>query len=264
MSLSSVTVSMVSAFSDKSDGGNPAAVIELDSWLADELLQTIARQQAAPVTVFVTPENKGYNIRWFTQSEEIDLCGHGTIAAASVLLAANATTSIRFFSAHGNPQVEKYADQFSLQFPVWPITPEPQDFSQCAINNCASQQAFSSRDLVLVLASEAQVRDFTPNLDYIKSLPWHALIITAAGEHCDYVLRNFVPSVGIDEDAATGSAQCSIAAFWAKKLVKTHLNARQLSQRGGDFSIECANDAIVISTAATLDRQYSLALKELI
>ncbi|WP_338625897.1 PhzF family phenazine biosynthesis protein [Agarivorans sp. OAG1] len=256
-----VTVSVVHAFTKKTDGGNPAAVIELDSWLSDISLQKLASTQPAPVSVFVVAIESHFEIRWFTQETEINLCGHGTIAAAGVLLHAYSKGVVHFTSKYGCPVVKKSHGKLSLLFPQWAIQKQNHSFIQCSMNRLTPSEVYASRDLILVFESEQQVVEFQPDLDFIASLEWHAVIATAPGNNSDYVLRYFVPKVGIDEDAATGSAQCSLAPFWARKLEKSEMVVYQLSKQGGEFKVELTADSINITASAQLRSQYCVQLE---
>ncbi|WOH37427.1 PhzF family phenazine biosynthesis protein [Thalassotalea fonticola] len=245
------TIHTVNAFTDSDTGGNPASVMCFNSMPNDQKLLKVARTQTAPVIAFVFPEkeNNTYAIRWFSQQGEISLCGHGTLAAASILFSNNPNVDeLMFTSPYGNVTVNKVGNMLSMIFPAWKRKATKIKNLQFGMSSSNVVEHFSTRDLVIVLENQLAVELFEPNKSLIQSSGFHAIIVTAKGNKSDYVLRFFAPSIGIDEDAATGSAQCSLAKYWVEKLNKDILQVEQLSSRKGTFTVENIKDSIVIKT----------------
>jgi PhzF family phenazine biosynthesis protein len=245
--------------------GNPAAVVWLQHWPADDRLQAMAAGQPAPVTAFICvpacPDNEGaIAIRWFAGRQEINLCGHGSLAAAAFVLSQRPQwQQVQLTSMFGDISVARSSltlallsaghDSFVMCLPAWPAQ-RPAELSQLTESLQLSAQGlvvtdyFATRDLVLVLASAAQVQAFVPDFALLKQLgPYHALILTAAldsadsSQHRGYVLRYFAPKIGINEDLATGSAQCSLAPYWLQHFGAQQLQVQQLSSAGGYFIV---------------------------
>lgn len=246
METNTLTLYQVDAFTSKVFSGNPAAVCFLDSWLPDELMQSIAAENNLAETAFLvaaSADNATFSIRWFTPTVEIPLCGHATLAAAHVLFEHLACTADRlsFHSKGGELSVVRHAKGYALNLPAFaaeslPISPE----LEAAIGRKIVGQ-YQGNYLMAVLEDSAAVASAQPDLQQLATLaPNGCLVITAAGEKVDFVSRFFAPGVGIDEDPVTGSAHCLLTPFWASELGKPVLTARQLSQRGGD--LECSLD----------------------
>lgn len=247
-----ISANIVHAFTDSIRGGNPAAVIQLNTWLKDEDLQALAAATEQPVTAFILQSNPQYwQIRWFSQLTEINLCGHGTLAAAHVLFnKEDSQQAIRFSNQHGELTVLRSPQGYSISMPKWQSTEieDPVGLSEII---GGSFEFHRTRDLIVVLTSEAEVRSFNPDFEAIRALgDFHGVLVTARGDKTDYVLRFFVPKIGINEDPATGSAQCSLAPFWANRLGKHHLTAKQLSKRGGKFAIDALDDRLLVHAPA--------------
>lgn len=235
--------------------GNPAAAIELTSWLTDAELLTITQQSGQPVTGFVIKEPQHFQIRWFSQMTEINLCGHGTLAAAALVFDRYSLDGqvVDFKSEFGTLSVEKSSNGFSLWLPSWVGEEVEQNCTIAKSLNIQPEVIFKTRDLVVVLNDEQQVKQFQPDLSLLANMDdYHALIVTEKGINSDYVLRYFAPKIGIDEDPATGSAQCSLAAYWFDLLGKTKLSVLQLSKRGGAFKVEQDGKRIKITAEITL------------
>jgi predicted PhzF superfamily epimerase YddE/YHI9 len=253
-----IQLHLVRAFTDHPQAGNPAGVICFEQFLPDHQLQQLALRANQPVTAMVTPTSNGYLIRWFTPQQEINLCGHGTLAAAAVLFAKSPEmVQVAFFSRHGNLQVYQNAAGFSLCLPFFERTEMAIAELPAAITQGQTVAAAYGRDLILELGSTQQVIDYQPDLNAIRQLPWHALLVTAFDEAATipgYVLRYFAPSIGIDEDPATGSAHCSLLPYWQAKypdLVGTW-QARQCSEQGGDFKLRRIGEQLELTSQAVL------------
>lgn len=249
---------LVKAFTAKPQGGNPAGVIHFAKFPSQDRLQQLAEQAKQPVTAMLAPTTSGYQIRWFTPQQEINLCGHGTLAAAAVLFAADpAISQLQFFSPHGDIRVHKDTAGYSLCLPLFALSSVVVDELPAAITQGQTVASASGRDLILELTSKQQVLDYQPNFAAIRQLPWHALLVTAFDDTATfpcYWLRYFAPSIGIDEDPATGSAHCSLLPYWQAQYPKfTGLwQARQCSAQGGEFQLRRVGDQLELTSQAVL------------
>lgn len=255
--------------------GNPAAVCVLSTWPDDAELQAFAATQSAPVTVFVllppaqtTPQH--IPVRWFAGPQEINLCGHGSLAAGAVVLAQRpGWPEVQLTSRYGDMQITRSEvalatelPVFNLTLPAWPAARSDGLSALVQLLNLPAQRlvltdCFVTRDLILVLEAAAQVQACVPDFAVLQQLqPYHAFILTAPlfapGNQTavGYVLRYFAPNIGINEDLATGSAQCSLALYWSKRLGLTQLQVQQLSAGGGYFVVEVQSpDQICVHAA---------------
>ncbi|WP_086004118.1 PhzF family phenazine biosynthesis protein [Photobacterium sp. SKA34] len=240
-------------FSGELASGNPCGVLELDSWLSDEELQKITCEAGLPVTSFVMETNGQFHIRWFSLDGEINLCGHGSLGAGAAIISKYKLDSVLFNSKYGSVSIAKKSGVYTLELPSWKgkICVVPSEISDLTVD---AIEVFSTRDLVLVLPSIESVRSFKPDDMRFKQLSkYHALIVTAANGENGYVLRYFAPKIGISEDLATGSAQCSLAPYWFDKLNSDSLQVHQLSSSGGYFGVRrISGDSIVLLANAKL------------
>lgn len=255
----------VDAFSARPFGGNPAMVHRLDAWLADELMQKIAAEHNLAETAFLVRENLGWHIRWFTPTTEVPLCGHATLASAFVLYEVYGETAeqIDFISQSGPLSVSREGAMLWLDFPV--IEPREHGVTldiERALN-CEVVDVLSSNELLVVLESEQAVRDCKPDMAALAKLPWPGAIVTARGEHQDFVSRYFAPAIGIDEDPVTGSTHCSLIPYWSQRLGKLSLTAYQCSARGGELFCRLEGDRVKIGGHATLVASGRLMLEAL-
>ncbi|RXJ74196.1 isomerase [Veronia nyctiphanis] len=221
--------------------GNPCGVVQLDSWLPDSDLLRITKDIGLPVTSFVKQCDGKLYIRWFSLHSEINLCGHGSLGAGAVILSRCDFHEVTFDSQYGQVCIFRQADSFAITLPTWKAKPSS---LHRALADTVSDvvEVFHTRDLVLVLPSVDDVRQFSPAPETLLQIPnHHAIIVTAKQGDCGYVLRYFAPKIGIDEDIATGSAQCSLAPYWFEKLGKTKLEVTQLSPTGGYFQVQKAS-----------------------
>jgi len=247
----------VDAFTDRPFAGNPAAVCPLDAWLPDATMQAIAAENNVAETAFFVPQDGGYGLRWFTPAIEVPLCGHATLASAYVI-AHHIDSEMRkvvFHSASGPLTVTRDGAVFTLDFPS--ERPEPFDDggSVAEALGIVPQEVLKPAKgahgkLLALLASEAEVRAAAPDMAKVKALPGDGLIITARGDSVDFVSRYFAPHAGIPEDPVTGSAHCVLTPFWAARLGKTQLKARQISARGGNLTVEDKGARTLISGTA--------------
>jgi len=245
----------VDAFADRVFSGNPAAVCPLDGWLPDETLAAIAAENNLSETAFLVGEGAGWRIRWFTPEVEVDLCGHATLASAHVVLGrlSPGQGSVTFQSRSGPLLVTRLPEgRLAMLFPRHPPEPCPASEALHRALGRAPLESLRARDQLAVLGSEEEVRSLRPDLSAVRELPGHGLIVTAPARAggLDFVSRCFFPQVGIDEDPVTGSAHCALTPYWARRLGKAHLEAAQVSRRGGRLHLEDRADAVVIAGRA--------------
>ena len=249
-----LNVYQVDAFTTQIFAGNPAAVVPLNEWLPDDVMQDIARENNLSETAFFVPEGVGYRIRWFTPTVEVDLCGHATLASSHVLFTHLAFQGdmIYFSSRSGDLSVSREGDLYLLNFPA--DEPRPVEKDQLILN-CFDREPAAvlkgKADYLVVFEDEQYVRDVIPALDFIETLDAEGVIITAPGSGgTDFVSRFFAPQLGIPEDPVTGSAHTVLAPYWADRLGKEDLVARQVSQRGGDLQCRLNNNRVHIGGRA--------------
>ena len=248
-----ITIYQIDAFTENLFGGNPAAVCPLEQWLPDSMMQKIAAENNLSETAFFVPQGGRYQLRWFTPTTEVDLCGHATLASAYVIakLLKPDTRHIIFTSKSGLLVVEINGELIRLDFPAdppWLIAPPP-GLEQALGLKPQAVLAARSRYL-LVLASETEVRDLKPDMAALARLDYKGVIVTAAGTECDFVSRFFAPRLGVPEDPVTGSAHCVLVPYWAGRSGKNKLHARQLSARGGELSCEACGERVSMAGRA--------------
>jgi PhzF family phenazine biosynthesis protein len=247
------------AFTDTVFTGNPAAVVPLDSWLSDTVLQAIASENNLSETAFFVPmaddKKADFHLRWFTPAVEVDLCGHATLATAALLFdhLAFERNVVRFHSQSGVLTATAQDGRVTLDFPARPgtATRVPDGLAN-ALGGIEPVGFLRAVKNMAVLMNEEEVRRVIPDLDYIAAMDGDGLIVTAMGTDCDAVSRYFAPHAGIAEDPVTGSAHCTIVPYWAERLEKTQLHCRQVSDRGGDLYCEAMGDRIGLSGHAKL------------
>lgn len=243
----------IDAFTNKLFGGNPAAVVPLENWINEKMMQQIAAENNLSETAFFVKNNDIFEIRWFTPTVEIELCGHATLASAYVIFNFLKYTNdiITFNCKVGELVVRKEKNNFiTLNFPsdIGQPTSINEVFNKIFNNDWIEVQEARTKYLV-ELDSEEMVQNFIPDFDLIKQLP-KQLIITAKGNDVDFVSRFFAPNFGVNEDPVTGSAHCVLVPYWANKLQKNELNAIQLSNRKGYLACKFLNDRIEMSGEA--------------
>jgi predicted PhzF superfamily epimerase YddE/YHI9 len=244
----------VDAFTTHRFAGNPAAVVPLDRWLPDVLMQQIGAELNLSETAFVGPDGDGgLRIRWFTPTVEVDLCGHATLASAFVL----GRDHLRLASRSGPLEVRRDGDLLVLDFPARPPRAVDDPAVVAALGAAlgrAPREVLASRDLVAIYDDAAAVRALAPDVARIAAIDTHGVIVTAPGDEpdVDFVSRFFVPQQGIAEDPVTGSAHCTLIPLWAGRLGKARLGARQVSRRGGDLACTLRGDRVEIGGAAVL------------
>ncbi|MGO3861196.1 MAG: PhzF family phenazine biosynthesis protein [Halomonas sp.] len=239
----------VDAFASKPFEGNPAAVCPLETWLDDTLLQAIAMENNLSETAFFVPTESGYHLRWFTPSVEVDLCGHATLAAAWVIfnVLGDSAETLRFETRSGQLLVQRDGDELAMDFPakvVEPLAMEAEVKAGLGIDEI--EELLISDDIVVVVNDAQLIESLTPDMQQLKHLPGRGIVVTAKGSDVDFVSRWFGPKVGVEEDPVTGSAHTSLAPYWAKKLGKRQLTARQGGARKGALSCEIEGDRVII------------------
>ena len=264
--MRSLTLYQVDAFTDTIFGGNPAAVCLLDEWLPEEQMQAIGNENNLAETAFVVRQGKEYHIRWFTPEVEVELCGHATLAAAFVLKKIKQVSDpVLTFQTltKGRLTVTENEDTLSLNFPTDRLVAiAPLEGAATALG--ATPQAFwkGETDFLIVLDNETTVAQLSPDLNWVAQLGERGLIVTAAGDSVDFVSRFFAPQSGVNEDYVTGSAHTTLIPYWAKRLNKPHLQARQISKREGALDCEWLGDRVRIGGQARLYLKGEIYLPE--
>ncbi len=242
----------IDAFTREVFKGNPAAVVPLDAWLADEVLQAIAEENNLSETAFFVPTEKGFHLRWFTPVAEVDLCGHATLASAHVLfeILGHTEPTIEFETRSGTLVVERNNGLLAMRFPSIPPKPCPSPASLIEGLGQHPVEVLAADDYIAVFDSEAVVRSIAPNLEKLKALDLRGVCVTAPGAGVDFVSRFFAPKLGVPEDPVTGSTHCELAPYWASRLGKNILTAQQISKRGGDVLCEVIGNRVVLRGSA--------------
>jgi PhzF family phenazine biosynthesis protein len=251
----------VDAFTDRPFGGNFAGVVPLTEWLPDATMQAIAMENNLSETAFFVPDSEGrgdgYALRWFTPAIEVDLCGHATLGSAYVITRFLAperhSLSFRTVKA-GTLEVTREGEELAMDFPAWPSQPaEPPAGLAAALGGTPERYLQGKRDGLAVFRSEAEIAALQPDFAALKRLFPFALIATAPGDNgTDFVSRFFAPGAGLDEDPVTGSAHCALIPYWAERLGKTRLKARQISKRVGHISGEMRGERVTIAGRVAL------------
>jgi PhzF family phenazine biosynthesis protein len=239
----------VDAFTRRLFAGNPAAVVLLDAWLPDATLTAIAAENNLAETAFVIPQGEVMPLRWFTPTVEVDLCGHATLAAAQVLFShlRPAAKQLLFNTRSGALTVTREDERLSMNFPSRPGKPFAITDALVRTLGMRPEEAYLARDLMVILKSESDVRDFQPDYQQLATIDAFATIISAPGDEVDYVYRFFAPRQGIPEDPVTGSANCTLVPYWAARLGKAQLTAKQLSARGGELHCTLLGDRVAMA-----------------
>ena len=249
----------VDAFASEVFKGNPAAVIPLESWIEDDVMQKIAMENNLSETAFIVPSEEGFHIRWFTPEYEIDLCGHATLASAYVIknFLQPHSASIHFTTQKaGELRTVSRDGIYTLDFPSRP--PEACETPSnllAALGVSTVTEVLRSRDYFVVLPNEEAVRNAEPDFSEMAKLDAIGVIITAkasTGTEADVVSRCFYPGLGIQEDPVTGSAHCNIVPYWAQKLGKTSLICEQASARSGLLNCSLEGDRVKMSGKCVL------------
>ena len=257
----------VDAFSDRPFAGNPAAVCPLNGWLDDKFLRKVAAENNLSETAFFVPRGTHYDLRWFTPTCEVELCGHATLASAYVVLNVlnPGLETVRFDTRHsGTLTVSKDGDLFSMDLPaMFPrVCPHPPDelLQSIGTGPTPSSVLEANDTYIAVYETEIAIRSIRPDFARMERLHPFAVTITARGDESDIASRYFAPSYGVPEDPVTGAAHCSLTPYWTKRLGKPRLHARQVSERGGELWCEMAADRVILKGSAVLTLEGSLLL----
>lgn len=241
----------IDAFADRVFTGNPAAVVPLESWLPEATMQSIAMENNLSETAFFVPAGDDYEIRWFTPVDEIDLAGHPTLATAHHILTRMkpAADRVEFTTKLGDHLTVTRGEhgRLAMDFPARP--PEPGDLGGDAREALRAKpiDVLRSRDGFAVFENETQIAALKPDMTKVAELSCVGLIATAPGDEVDFVSRFFAPASGVPEDPVTGSAHTTLIPYWAEKLGKTDLVARQISPRGGTLWCQHRGDRVTIA-----------------
>lgn len=247
----------VDAFTDRPFGGNPAAVCWLDAEAGKDWMQAVASEMNLSETAFVRPIEGGLELRWFTPTIEVDLCGHATLATAHALWAdglASPTEPLRFHTRSGVLTCQRHGDFIELDFPATPPsvieTPNQSLFDALGIES--GFVATSRFYQMVVVDSAATVRRLTPDFRMLEREKTLGVIVTALSDDArfDFVSRFFAPAMGVDEDPVCGSAHCCLTPYWAARLGRTSLSAFQASARGGVLKLRLEGDRVILGGQA--------------
>ncbi len=246
-----IDIYQIDAFTNKLFGGNPAAVCPLTEWLPDETLLNIAKENnLAETAYFIHKKDNRFHLRWFTPEIEMDLCGHATLASAFVILNCldYDFESIIFETMSGDLIVSRNGDCLEMDFPSRP--PKPSELPQIIKTSLSKQpsEIYKARDYVLVYDSEDDIKNLNVSASILEDINIDpgGIIVTAKGNHSDFVSRFFTPGAAVFEDPVTGSAHCTLVPFWAERLGKNKLHAFQISERKGELICKLVKDRVFI------------------
>lgn len=247
-----IPIYQIDAFTEERFRGNPAAVCVLQEWLPDQMMQDIAAENNLSETAFVVEKNRSFELRWFTPLVEVDLCGHATLATAYTFKEhlGYGPEEITFRTKSGLLKAEFGGNIVSLIFPKTEAKPcvAPELLRRAL--NLQPVEVLKSRDYMVVLENEDEVRKVTPDFDKLSQVECLGVIVTAQGKNADFVSRFFAPQAGINEDPVTGSAHTTLIPYWSQKLRRRNMTALQLSKRGGKLYCDDLGDKVKISGKA--------------
>jgi PhzF family phenazine biosynthesis protein len=252
----------INGFSEDHTGGNPACVIPLERWLEPDHMQAIAKEMGLAETAFFVPERDGFTLRWFTPDLEIDLCGHATLAAAHCIKThlGYGASIVKFYSKSGALSVRFEQEKYVLDFPSRPG--ESADLPETIVKALSHQplEVYKARDYLLIYRQQEDVESLAINREIFDqiNLGTGGVIVSAPGASHDFVSRFFTPQATILEDPVTGSAHCTLVPYWAKRLNKQSLTARQCSARGGELHCQDQGDRVLISGHAVTTHESSI------
>ena len=252
----------VDAFTDEKFKGNPAPVcvlpndFEADNAEVESWMKNLAAEMNLSETAFVKEaQNGAFSLRWFTPTTEVDLCGHATLATSHILWTEgllDKNTPALFDTRSGRLVVSRIETDngimMEMNFPADEVTPCKEPVGLQMALGCNIISSYNAGiDMLVEVADETTVAELNPVIQQIATIPVRCLIVTAKGDECDFVSRVFGPAVGVDEDPVTGSTHCSLTPFWAERLGKSKMIAKQLSKRGGVLGVELVGDRVNIS-----------------
>ena len=246
----------VDTFTGRVLGGNPAAVCPLDAWLDEATMQAIAAENNLSETAFMVPEGEGYRLRWFTPNVEVALCGHATLAAAFVVFEElrAGSENVSFETLSGQLTVARAGAELVMDFPAQPASPATPPSALTQALGAAPAEVLAGVDWIAVFENAAQVAALNPDQAGLTTLDRRGVVATAPGDEgdADYVLRFFAPKNAVPEDPVTGNVQTALVPYWAGRLGKRRLAARQLSARGGRMMCEDRGERVSIAGRAVL------------
>jgi len=251
-----LTIYQVDAFTDRPFAGNPAAVCLLPAARDDKWMRAVAREMNLSETAFLVRQDDGHNLRWFTPTVEVDLCGHATLASAHILWETGnlqPDQPARFSTRSGILTAERRGDWIELDFPANPpeTAPLPAGLDE-ALGASVRYVGKSRFDYLVELESESVVRGLQPDFNRLGRVAARGIMVTSRSEspEFDFVSRFFAPQSGVNEDPVTGSSHCCLGPFWAERLAKQELRARQISARGGIVKVRFAGDRVKLGGQA--------------
>ena len=270
--MTKIPFAQIDAFASKAFEGNQACVMPLDKFLPDATLQAIAAENNVAETAFIVADGEArWQLRWFTPAVEVDLCGHATLATGHVLFEHLGFSGecVRFLSRSGELAITREGDRLVLDFPSAPLSrvdPASEIETQLfGALGARPDEVYRVPEGVLdgslaVFANEEDVRCLTPDFAALKRIGAGLAIVTAPGENVDFVSRFFAPGVGIDEDPVTGAAHCALAPYWAERLNRNELHARQISARGGDVHCVVKGERVLLGGRAVTYLQGTIEI----
>lgn len=254
---------IVDAFADKVFEGNPAAVCVMEKWLPEDVMQKIAIENNLSETAFVVKEGDHYKLRWFTPGGEVDLCGHATLGTAFVLANYYDTDAadFTFQTMSGRLSVKRNGELFEMDFPS--RMPEKIEVTKEMLSALGREpaEAYLGRDLMFVFEDEDFIRNFTPDWTKLCAIQEGVgVLITAPSEEFDFVSRCFFPKIKVNEDPVCGSAHCNFIPYWAQRLDKKVMIARQVSRRGGTLFCEDHGERVLIKGKVVLFSEADICI----
>ena len=247
------TIYQVDAFTENIFGGNPAAVCPLENWLPDDLMQNIAMENNLAETAFYVPKENHFELRWFTPTTEVDLCGHATLASAHVIFSTGyKQDEICFISPRsGELKVRKVQSLYTMNFPtdILQKVETPANLNE-GLGVVPLEVYRGKTDFMVIVANQEIIESIQPDFKLLGKLNSRGTIVTAPGDNSDFVSRCFFPQAGVDEDPTTGSAHTSMIPYWANKFEKIEMTAIQLSKRKGHLNCKYLDDRVEISGKA--------------
>ena len=262
--VTSLPIYQVDAFTSRLFGGNPAAVILMNTFPDDGLLRRIAAENNVPETAFLVPDGDNYRLRWFTPTVEVPLCGHATLASAAVVMERlqPGRTMVTFDSASGPLTVKRMGDRYVMNFPVRVprSIPLPEGLTE-ALGIEPVEMLDDGFNYIAVLHDLEAVRSLTPDMAAIARLDRPGVVVTARGDQrWDCVSRYFAPAKGIPEDPVTGGAHCGLAPYWSARLGKRELRAYQASARGGELVCRVVGNRVELEGACVFYLEGKIAV----
>ena len=248
-----LTLYQIDAFASEVFKGNPAAVCPLEHWLDDAVMQAIAEENNLSETAFFVRTQNGFDLRWFTPVDEVDLCGHATLASAYVVfhILKYDRPAVDFFTRSGKLSVAQNDGLLTMDFPAKLLRAcEKIPTLEKALGKAPAELLSDGDDYLAIFGSEREIRAIAPDMHTLKTLDCRGVIVSAKGDSADFVSRFFAPRLGVDEDPVTGSTHCVLTPYWAGRIGKNRLSAQQLSKRGGELVCELRGNRVSLSGRA--------------